>query len=523
MAEEWQAPGMSETHVPEILVGKTADGAAVQLLPALANRHGLISGATGTGKTVTLQALAEAFSSHGVPVFTADVKGDLSGIARAGGGNARVDARRLELGLGEAGYRGFPAVFWDLEGRSGHPVRTTVSEMGPLLLGRLLELSDAQGDVLHMAFQVADDQGLLLLDLKDLNALLGWMEENEGTLRDTLGGFSAQSVATLRRKLVVLGGNGGEKFFGEPALAVRDLMRQDLSGQGLVHVLDARLLIQNPVQYGTFMLWLLSELFEDLDEVGDPPVPRLVFFFDEAHLLFRDAPAALVRQIEQVVRLVRSKGVGIYFVTQNPTDLPDEVLGQLGNRVQHALRAFSAKDRKAIQAAADTFPLNPDLDIAREILELEVGEALVSCLDAKGRPLPTQRTRIAPPLSRLGPLDEAERAAQIQRSPYGTQFDHVIDRESAHEVLERRAQDRPEPNPEVDEALGNTGKSRPSARTPSSSREERPPAPARAPAGRRSDTMLEALGKSVVRSVGSSVGRQVARGILGGLLGGRRR
>jgi len=502
----------------KILLGKTQGGESLFLLAKMANRHGLISGATGTGKTVTLQTLAESFSLLGVPVFSADVKGDLAGIARPGGGNTRIEERRQLLGLAEVPYSGAPTVLWALRGGGGHPVRTTFSEMGPLLLGRLLELSDAQADVLRLVFKVADSRGWLLLDMKDLLAVLEWMEENESGLRGELGGFTRQTAGALRRRLLVLGEQGGGDFFGEPALDVRELMRHDLSGRGLVHVLDARDLMLNPHHYATFMLWLMGELFEKLDEVGDPDKPRLVFFFDEAHLLFRDAPPALVRQIEQVVRLIRSKGVGIYFVTQSPADLPESVLGQLGNRVQHALRAFSAKDQKAIRAAAETFPLNPGLDIERAILELAVGEALVSCLDEKGKPQPTQRAWIAPPVSRLGPLSEVERKEQISRSPYGARYDAIVDRESAYEMLKKMAgqsaqETSPPPLP------GQAGRGDP---FPSRQPTGLPSATTRRPAGRRSDSFAEAMGKSVIRTIGAGLGREILRGILGGIKGRRR-
>ncbi len=503
-------------NIDPILIGRDHAGEQVHLLPAMANRHGLISGATGTGKTVTLQTLAEAFSRRGVSVFTADVKGDLAGIDRPGGGNARIEQRRSEMGLNTAPYSGAPTVFWALEGGGGHPIRTTVSEMGPLLLARLMELSDAQTDVLRLIFKTADDRGLLLLDMKDLLALLGWMEDNEKELRTEIGGFTRQTAAALRRRLVVLGEQGGEKLFGEPALDVRELVRQDLSGNGLVHVLDARSLMTNPAHYATFMLWLMSELFEKFEESGDLPAPKMVFFFDEAHLLFREAPPALVRQIEQVVRLIRSKGIGIFFVTQSPTDIPDSVLSQLGNRIQHALRAFSVKDQKSVRAAAETFPINPELDLSRVILELAVGEALVSCLDAKGQPQITKRVLIAPPASRLGPLSDDERREQIRRSPYGTQFDTPLDRESAYEVLKKSAGQQLQNSgtpPPLPPSAGSSARPTPAAASPR---------PASAGTGRRSDTFVEALGKSVVRTVGTGLGREILRGILGGMMRGKK-
>ncbi|MDX6766589.1 MAG: helicase HerA-like domain-containing protein [Candidatus Methylacidiphilales bacterium] len=508
---------------PSILLGGSNPQDQARLALRMANRHGLIAGATGTGKTVTLQSLAESFSRAGVPVFAADVKGDLSGIARPGSPSPRLTERRQALGLPDADFRGCPVVFWDLDGKNGHPVRTTITEMGPLLLGRLLELSEAQEDALHILFKLADDQGMLVLDLKDLNALCGWATENAASLKADYGNLSTTTLASLQRKLVVLGDQGGDTFFGEPALEVPSLIREDMSGQGLVHILDARKLIQEPRRYATFMLWLLSELFEDLEEVGDRDKPRLVFFFDEAHLLFQDAPPALVQKIEQVVRLVRSKGVGIYFVTQNPLDLPDSVLGQLGNRVQHALRAFSARDQKAVKAAAETFPLADGLDIGSAITQLGVGEALVSCLDEKGSPTPTRRILIAPPESRIGPVDDAERQAQIGRSPYGTQYNTAIDRESAYERLKSKSASAPltqaptGAEPDLQEALGGSvATRRPSPASAPRSAEPRTPA-------RRSDTMIEAVGKSVLRSAGSTIGREIVRGVLGSLLGGGRR
>jgi DNA helicase HerA-like ATPase len=499
-----------------LLLGKTPDGRPVFLQPGMANRHGLIAGATGTGKTVTLQVLAEGFSRMGVPVFAADVKGDLAGVARPGNSSPKLEERKAKLQLEGHAFRSSPVVFWDLEGKGGHPVRTTVSEMGPLLLARLLELSDAQSDALHLVFKAADDQGLLLLDMKDLKAMLGWMQENATESGKAYGSVSPATLGALQRKLVVLEDQGGADFFGEPALTVAALLRQDLSGQGLVHLLDARTLMQTPQRYATFMLWLLSELFEDLEEVGDLEKPKLVFFFDEAHLLFQDAPPALVQKIEQVVRLVRSKGVGVYFVTQSPADLPDAVLGQLGNRVQHALRAFSARDQKAVKAAAETFPLNPALDLERAITEVGVGEALVSCLDTSGRPQQTERVLIVPPESRIGPLTDEERKEQILRSPYGTQFDQTLDRESAYESLKHAAEQRRAREPVLDVQVP------PPLPGQGRQRMVKPESAPRAPA-RRGDTMVEALGKSVLRSAGSALGRQLIRGVMGSLIKGSRR
>ncbi len=472
-----------------------AGGAPVDLRAAMANRHGLIAGATGTGKTVTLQTLAEGFSRAGVPVFLADVKGDLAGLAQAAQPGERILARVAELGIADFAPRANPVVFWDLYGRAGHPVRATVSDMGPLLLASLLELNDTQTGVLYAAFKVADDQGLLLLDLQDLRSLLAWVADNAASLRARYGNLSGASVAAIQRQLLVLEADGAEQFFGEPALDLADLMRTDFSGQGVISVLDASALMPRPRLYATFLLWLLAELFERLPEVGDLDRPRLVFFFDEAHLLFDTAPKALLEKIEQVVRLIRSKGVGVYFVTQNPQDVPDAVLGQLGNRVQHALRAFTPRDRAAVRAAAQNFRANPGLDVETVLTELAVGEALVSVLDARGMPTPVERTLIRPPASRLGPLTAPERAERLTRSPLAGRYDTPVDRESAHELLAARAAAT------VAEAVA-------------------PPPPSRR--GREPDTLLETTAKSALRAIGSQLGRQLVRGVLGSLLGGRR-
>ena len=408
------------------------------LLPALANRHGLIAGATGTGKTVTLQAMAHRFSAIGVPVFMADVKGDLAGIAKAGGGNAKVDARLKQLGV-DLAFEGCPVVFWDLFGKGGHPVRATISDMGPLLLSRMLGLNPTQEGVLNIVFRVADDNGLLLLDLKDLRAMLGFVADNAAAVRSEYGNVSAASVGAIQRGLLTLEGQGAGAFFGEPMLDIADLIQTDAKGRGVVNILAADQLMASPKLYATFLLWMLSELFENLPEVGDPDKPGLVFFFDEAHLLFDDAPKALLDKIEQVVRLIRSKGIGVYFVTQNPLDIPDAVLGQLGNRVQHALRAFTPKDQKAVRAAAETLRPNPELDVAAAITELGVGEALVSFLDVKGRPEVVERALVVPPGSHLGPLDETERKQRIQSSMLYGHYEKAVDRESAYEKLKSRA------------------------------------------------------------------------------------
>ncbi len=535
-----------------IFVG-SSDAADLFLLLKYANRHGLIAGATGTGKTVTLQPIAEGFSAFGVPVFLADVKGDLSGIGLGGGDNPRALERAGQLGID--GYRGrsFPAVYWDLFGDKGHPLRTTVTEIGPLLLSRLLQLNDTQEGVLNIVFKVADEQGLLLLDFKDLQSMLQWAAENAGSLTTRYGNVGKQTIGTIQRALLTLESQGGEHFFGEPALDLEDMIACDASGAGRVNVLAADRLMQSPRLYATFLLWLLSELFEVLPEVGDLDKPRFVFFFDEAHLLFDDAPKALVDKVEQVVRLIRSKGVGVYFVTQNPLDIPDDVLGQLGNRVQHALRAFTPRDQKAVRTAAETFRPNPKFDAAKAIVELGVGEALVSFLDAKGVPQPVERCLIAPPRGRIGPASGAERAIAMKASPLSGKYDRTIDRESAHEVLSDRtgtgrvtrgeatAGARPGRRGQYDAAppsppgpwgrsripqTGSAGEPAPSGtaseRTPRQSRPVPAPAPSKPPA-RRSDTALEATMKSMGRAFGSTLVREGTRLILRGVLGSRRR
>jgi DNA helicase HerA-like ATPase len=429
----------------EITLGLGANGERQVLRLSRANRHGLVAGATGTGKTVTLQTVAEQFSAAGVPVFLADVKGDLSGIAMAGSpaykNAAALEARARDVGIADYAYAASPAVFWDLYGEQGHPIRTTVSEMGPLLLARLLNLNETQEGVLNVAFRFADDQGLLLLDLEDLQAMLAHTAEHASELSTKYGNVSKASVGTIQRQLLSLDSQGGAQFFGEPALEINDFIRCDAQGRGIVNVLAADKLMQSPKLYATFLLWLLAELFETLPEIGDPDKPRLVFFFDEAHLLFDEPEKALQEKIEQVVRLVRSKGVGVYFVTQNPIDVPEEVAGQLGNRVQHALRAFTPRDKKAIKAAAETFRINPELDVEQAITELKTGEALVSTLGEDGAPSVVQRTLIAPPRSRLGPITPQERAAIQASSPFAGKYDTRVDRESAEEVLAAKAAD----------------------------------------------------------------------------------
>ena len=435
---------MSDTETA-IYLGLGGDGSQQMLSLARANRHGLIAGATGTGKTVTLQGIAESFSAAGVPVFVADVKGDLSGVAMPGSPTfkhaASLEARAKELGITDYAYSDNPVIFWDLFGKQGHPVRTTVSEMGPLLLARLLDLNETQEGVLQIIFRYADEQGLLLLDFADLQALLQWANENAAELSGKYGNVTRPSVGSIQRQLLSFEAQGAGNFFGEPALEIDDFLKVDEQGRGYINVLAADELMRSPKLYATFLLWLLAELFETLPEVGDPEKPRLVFFFDEAHLLFDDAPKALQDTIERVVRLIRSKGVGVYFVTQNPIDIPEEVAGQLGNRVQHALRAFTPRDQRAIKAAAETFRINPDLDVEAAITELKVGEALVSTLDEKGAPTIVQRTLIKPPRSRLGPLTPKERAIIQSVSPLDGKYDTAVDRESAAEVLAAKAAD----------------------------------------------------------------------------------
>jgi uncharacterized protein len=439
----------------QIFIGLAENGERQTLELSRANRHGLIAGATGTGKTVTLQGLAESFSAEGVPVFLADVKGDLAGIAMPGSPTfkhaAALEARARELGMTDYAYADNPAVFWDLYGEKGHPIRTTVSEMGPLLLGRLLNLNDTQQGVLDIVFRFADEQGLLLLDLEDLQAMLAHASEHASDLSARYGNVTKPAVGVIQRQVLGLDSQGGAMFFGEPALEIADFIRTDDQGRGVINVLAADRLMQSPKLYATFLLWLLAELFETLPEVGDLDKPKLVFFFDEAHLLFDDAPAALADKIEQVVRLVRSKGVGVYFVTQNPIDIPEEIAGQLGNRVQHALRAFTPRDQKAIRAAAETFRINPDLDVEQTITELKTGEALVSTLLEDGAPSIVQRTMIKPPRSRLGPIDAKERAIIQSISPFAGKYEERVDRESAEEVLAQKSHDAAETQQEVAE------------------------------------------------------------------------
>jgi DNA helicase HerA-like ATPase len=481
------------------------------LLLKYGNRHGLVTGATGTGKTVTLQGLAEGFSRAGVPVFCADVKGDLAGLSQMGEGQDWVIKRAQEIGFDDFKSDSFPVMFWDLFGREGHPVRTTISEMGPLLLSRILDLNATQEGVLNIAFKVADDRGLLLLDFKDLRSLLVEVERNASEISATYGNVATATIGAVQRALLVLEQQGGENFFGEAALKIGDLMRTATDGRGIISILAADQLMQSPRLYATFLLWMLSELFEELPEVGDPDKPRLVFFFDEAHLLFDDAPKALIDKVEQVVKLVRSKGVGVYFVTQNPIDIPDSVLSQLSNRVQHALRAYTPRDQKAVRVAAETFRVNPEFDTEEAITQLAVGEALVSVLEDKGIPSIVQRTFIRPPFSRVGTITAEERKAVIAASPMDGVYDTMVDRESAYEVLTRKAKKAAEQAGAAEEADGGSG--------PPPYRESSGPPPAKRTS--RGDTVTEAAMKSAARSMATQLGRIIVRGILGSLSRGR--
>jgi DNA helicase HerA-like ATPase len=531
------------SQAPGVLVARS--GKPHELLLPLANRHGLIAGATGTGKTVTLRVMAENLSAAGVPVFMADVKGDLAGLARPGAENPKFAERATKLGVEGFAFGAAPTVFWDLLGEQGHPIRASVSEMGPMLLGRLLELNETQAGVLQIAFSFADDNGLLLDDLKDLRALLADLAERGAEIRQTYGNVTSASVGAIQRGLLALEAQGADHFVGLPSFDVSDLLRVDGRGRGLVHVLAADKLMMRPKLYATFLLWMLSELFETLPEVGDLDKPKLVFFFDEAHLLFNDAPKVLVERIELVVRLVRSKGVGVYFVTQNPLDIPDSVLGQLGNRVQHALRAFTPRDQKAVQSAASTMRANPRLDIASAITELGVGEALVSLLDEKGRPSVTERVWVLPPGSQIGPIPPEQRRALIENSLVAGVYEQVVDRESAFEKLAGRAGAAGSAAPRGGGAR-EAGPATPGASGGGTTSTlpglggDGAAAPADAgggllgglsdilfgstgPRGGRREGLAEAAARSAMRSVGSAVGREIVRGVLGSLLGGGRR
>ncbi len=501
---------MTDTETVRILIGG-ADGVHVNLNAKMANRHGMIAGATGTGKTITMQVLAEGFSRAGVPVFMADVKGDVSGLAMQGRPHPKVDERIEKIGIDDFQLRPNPVVFWDMYGEKGHPVRTTVTELGPLLISNLLGLSDAQEGVLYSAFKMADDEGLALLDLEDLQALLTWMSDNRKELIGEYGNFTAASIGAIQRDLLVLEEQDGETFLGEPALNLNDMMKVDFSGQGVINIMDVtRVMNKGPKLYATFLLWMLSELFENLPEIGDQDKPKFVMFFDEAHLIFDDAPKALLDKLEQVVRLIRSKGVGVFFVSQSPMDIPEDVLGQLGMKVQHALRAFTPKERQAAKTVASNFRANPELDTAQAITDVGVGEALVSVLDGKGAPTMVQRTLIRPPQSRIGPVSDTERETVVSRSPLHGKYEEALNRESAKELLKTRAEEKMRELAELEaqqQAEEERERQERAARREKSSRSRR-------------ETPSEALMKSLARSLGGEGGR-LLRGVLGSLLGKR--
>ncbi|MET0123297.1 MAG: helicase HerA-like domain-containing protein [Candidatus Thiodiazotropha sp. 6PLUC9] len=488
-----------------ILLGGNGDR-QILLNAGMANRHGLITGATGTGKTVTLQVLAESFSRLGVPVFTADVKGDLSGLAGAGKAHPKITERLEYIDIEGHDFEPCPVLFWDVFGKQGHSVRTTISEMGPTLLANLLELNETQEGVLQIAFSLADDEGLLLLDLKDLRSMLNWIADNAKDLQREYGRVSRQSVSAILRRLLTLEEAGGEIFFGEPAIRIEDLMQNDFSGRGVVSILDATTLYHSPRIYATFLLWLLSELMEELPERGDADLPKLVFFFDEAHLLFSHAPKALLEKIIQVVRLIRSKGVGVFFITQYPNDVPDQVIGQLGNRIQHALRAFTPKDRKSVKAAAQTFRENPAFDTEEMISNLGVGEALISTLDEKGVPSMVEKTLMSPPRSQFGPISAEERKKIIDRSPLKSRYSELVDRDSAYELLKKREEElikrrEQQASEAAAEKQANSSK--------------------RSSGGSKRQGVGEAFAKSIARAIGSNLGKQIIRGILGSIMGKR--
>ncbi|MCG5493286.1 helicase HerA-like domain-containing protein [Ectothiorhodospira variabilis] len=488
-----------------LLIG-AADGRPVAITPRMANRHGLIAGATGTGKTITLQTLAQSFSDLGVPVFVPDIKGDFSGIAAPGELSDRVRERAAQVGLDELEMHGAPTVFWDVFGEHGHPLRLTVADLGPTLLSRLMNLNETQSGLMQLVFRVADDKGWLLLDLKDLRAMVGWVGEQRQALSRDYGNIAPASIGAIQRALLNLESQGADGFFGEPAVTLEDFLQTDEQGRGVVNILHAeRLYRSSPLVYSTLLLWLLSELFEQLPEVGDADKPRFVMFFDEAHLLFKDAPRSLTDRIEQVVRLIRSKGVGVYFVTQSPLDLPEPVLGQLGNRIQHALRAFTPRDQRAVRTAAQTFRAKPKLNTEQVIMELSTGSALVSVLDEQGQPTPVERTLIRPPASRMGPLSDAERRSLIQQSPLAGAYDTPVDRESAYQILEQQAK----------AALSDATVEASTQRAAQTRRQGRAPA-------RRGDSLVTATAKSTARAIGTQLGRQIVRGLLGSLTGRRR-
>ena len=503
---------MSDAEGTLFIGAQSGGGSPQALVLKRANRHGLIAGATGTGKTITLQVMAEGFSRVGVPVFLADVKGDLGGMALPGSGTSKLhepfQTRAADIGLGAYAYADTPAVFWDLFGEQGHPVRTTISEMGPLLLARLLGLNDTQEGVLAIAFKVADDQGMLLLDLKDLKQMLAWCADNAKDLATSYGNVTSASIGAIQRQLLSLESQGGDRFFGEPALAMTDMIKVGEDGRGQVNILAADKLISSPKLYATFLLWMLSELFEELPEVGDPDKPKLVFFFDEAHLLFDEAPKALLDKVEQVVRLIRSKGVGVYFITQNPIDVPDAIAGQLGNRVQHALRAFTPRDQKAVKAAATTFRQNPAVNVETAILELKTGEALVSLLMADGAPSPVERVFIRPPASRVGPLEPGERKVILSSSPVAGKYEETVDRESAFEILSAKVAAQADAQSAEKEAAA--------AKKAAALEAKEKAAAERA---YRNSTMgkMEKVAVATATAVAVQAGRSLVRGILGGL------
>lgn len=498
-----------------IVIGKNISGIEFPMLLRMANRHGLVAGATGTGKTVTLQKMAECFSANGVSVFMADVKGDLSGISQKGNGNPRITERIQKLNLVDHESKSFPVAFWDVFGKSGHPVRATVSDFGPLLMGRLLNLNDTQTGVLTLVFKIADDQGMMLLDLKDLRSMVQYVGDNAQEYISMYGNIAKASIGAIQRGLLELETQGGDKFFGEPMLDIFDLLQNNSDGRGMINILTADQLINRPKVYATFLLWLLAELFERLPEIGDMEKPRIVFFFDEAHLLFEDIPEALSDKVEQVVRLIRSKGVGVYFVTQNPKDVPEKILAQLGNRVQHSLRAFTPQEQKSIKLMAQTFRVNPRINVEAEITQLAVGEALVSFLDENGSPSMVDRALICPPESRVGAISADERQKIISSSLHYGNYETAIDRESAYEVIKKR----------LDQNQEQLLQSRNLPKDASTQSEPQPiyreTAPRRSP-GRPRDSITEVMAKSAARSIGSSVGRQIIRGVLGSLLGRKR-
>lgn len=493
--------------IPALNLG-ASQGNLIQQLGQMSNRHGLIAGATGTGKTVTLQVLAEGFSKLGVPVFAADIKGDLSGLATSGKSHPKIDERLAQIPLPDYQLQPYPTLFWSIDNDQGHTIRTTISEMGPLLLANLLELNEAQSGILYAAFEIADDEGMLLLDLKDLRSLLLWMGGNAAELRNEYGNISSASIGAIQRRLLVLEEQGADLFFGEPALQLTDLMHCDFSGRGVISLLDASTLIhRSPRVYAAFLLWLLAELFEQLPEIGDADRPKLVLFFDEAHLLFNGAPKSLLDKIEQVVRLIRSKGVGIYFITQSPLDIPEDILGQLGMKIEHALRAFTAKDRKTVKAVADSFRANPAFDTKEVVTQLGIGEALISVLDEKGAPTPVERVLISPPESQIGSLASDIRATQMQRSPIGNRYNQSVDRESAYELLKKKAEELAKEQQSEQARLEAEKEQKKAAKTKSRG------------TGRQS--AAEAMIKSAARSIGSQLGRQIIRGILGSFFGKR--